>query len=769
MRTGCILFACGIVCILHSPSLPPAYLAYFLPLCLILACRFPILRWPMCILCGALWVIFRAEFILQNQISPVLEGEHLIIEGVIVSLPSQSNGSQRFVFDVNKLKDIKGIEYPHLGKIRLSWYKTKAELIPGDSWRFNVKLKRAHGFMNPGGFDYEAWLFQQGIRTTGYINNKAGNRKLLEGSDIYIHRLRYYVREKLLTILNTQDNGSLIPALVTGDRSAIPADRWQVLTATGTSHLLAISGLHIGLIAGLVYFLSRWLWPLGYLTALVLPAPKAASIAAMLAALAYSLMAGFSIPTQRALIMLTLLLVSKLMSREFMPSTIISFALLLVLIIDPFAPLSAGFWLSFSAIIIIAYGMTARIDFNSLWWRWGRVQYIVAIGLTPLLALWFHQVPLTSITANLLVVPWVSFITVPLALSGSILIWLNAGVGGWLLELSTYSIDLFWPVLNELATLDFSVLTLAETTITAFMAAVIGVFLILGPLGLPGRWLGLIFLLPLFFPVPNKVELGEFRLTLLDVGQGLAAVLETRNRTLLFDTGPKYSDNFDAGSAAIVPFLRQRGIKSVDLLVQSHGDNDHIGGLPNVLKAISVKRILTSVPREIQHKNIDKCWSGEEWRWDGVHFEMLHPSENSNLSGNNRSCVLKVSTDERSVLFTGDIESKAENRILKRDKAKMASTVLLAPHHGSLSSSTLDFITAVGPEYVLFPVGYRNRFGFPKQDIIRRYKERGIKIMDTARHGAIEMLIRADDLTIRSYRQYAQRFWHEFMPEGVTK
>ncbi len=760
MRTGCILFACGVACLIYSPVLPPAHIAWLIPFFVILALRFSVLKWPVCFACGLLWAIFRADIILQDSLDPELESRILIAEGVIRSLPLELNKAQRFVFDISKLTDEKGFKHAHPDKVRLSWYYPPSELIPGDHWRLAVKLKRAHGFVNPAGFDYESWLFQQGITATGYVSNKPANLRLLQGNNYYFQRLRYEMREKLHSVLDIRSGATLVPALVLGDRSSISIERWKILTSTGTSHLLAISGLHIGLIAGMVFFLTRWFWPLAYFSALALPAPKAASIAAITAAFCYAAMAGFSVPTQRALIMLTLLLATNFMSCKVNHSSIITLALLIVLIIDPFALLSAGFWLSFSAIIIISYGMSARVGSTGLWWRWGRVQYIVAVGLFPLLAFWFQQIPLTSILANLIVVPWVSFICVPLVLVGSLLLYLNSGLGELVLKTGVESIDLFWPVLELLAATDFSLLRLAQPNLVALLAAITGVLILLMPKGLAGRWLGLFWLLPLLFPVPHKVDMGNARLTLLDVGQGLAAVIETRNHVLLFDSGPRFSSRFDAGSAVIVPHLRKKKLNVVDLLVLSHGDNDHIGGLTEILKQVSVKKILTSVPDQVHHKRTEECWNGQSWDWDGVLFEVLHPHKSSQLLGNDRSCVLKVSAGQYSILLTGDIEAKAEKRILRRNREELSSTILIAPHHGSLSSSTLKFVSAVQAKYVLFPVGYRNRFGFPKQDIIQCYQEGGVQIMDTARDGAIEMRIGAEDVTIRRYRQYQRRFWH---------
>jgi competence protein ComEC len=760
MRTGCTLFVCGVLCLLYRPHLPPPTLIYLLPLCLISGFYLRLVRWPVFFVCGFIWAAFRADIILEKQIPQFLEGQILLVEGVVSSLPTHSDRGQRFIFKINRLTDERGLEHQHRAKVLLSWYRTNAVLIPGDSWRFRVKLKRPHGFLNPGGFDYEGWLFQNRITATGYVIDKRVNAHLLEQKSITIHSLRYKVRQRLVSVIGDKQSAALIPALVIGDKSNISAKHWQTLTKTGTNHLLAISGLHIGLVAGMVYFLVRRFWPLAYYSALLLPSPKAASIAALLAALSYSALAGFAVPTQRAVIMLSMLLGAGLFSVKLSPVSILLFSLLIIIIIDPFAPLSAGLWLSFFAVLMIIYCMSARINVNSLWWRWGRVQYIVAVGLMPVLVIWFKQIPLTSIGANLVAVPWVSFLTVPLILLGSVLHYINESMGAWLLETGVKSLDLLWPFLQKLADLEFNLVTFAAPSRFSAIAIFCGVFLLLAPKGIPARWIGVFWLFPLIFPLQDKLDYGLAKLTLLDVGQGLAAVLETRNHRILYDTGPRYSDRFDAGSGVIFPLLRSQNVKAVNLLVQSHGDNDHIGGLKSLQNLIRIDEIMTSVVDEIDHNNVKECRNGRSWDWDGVQFEILHPGINSKLTGNDRSCVLRVSVGEQAILFTGDIEAKAEKAILQRDKSKISSTILIAPHHGSRSSSSHAFIEAVGPELVLFPVGYRNRFGFPKQDIINRYRERNVKIMTTAQDGAIEIGIGADTLIIKRQRRVAKRFWH---------
>ncbi len=458
--------------------------------------------------------------------------------------------------------------------------------------------------------------------------------------------------------------------------------------------------------------------------------------------------------------MLGVLMTLSIFNRRTGAAHLMAAALLAVLIIDPFAPMSPGFWLSFAAIAVIAFGMAGRVGGRGLWWRWGRIQYLVALGLAPLLTLWFNQVPLLGIAANSIAVPWISLLTVPLVLGGVILLMVSETAGRLLLELGAGTLDLIWSLLAGIAGLKFTVLPVASPALPVLAAALIGVLLLLAPRGIPGRWVGMVWMLPLFFSATQWGRAGDFRLTLLDVGQGLAAVVQTREHTLVYDTGPRYSDSFNAGSGVVLPYLRHAGITGIDLLIQSHGDMDHIGGLNDILAGIPVAGILTSVPQHIDHPGVVPCRAGQRWRWDGVLFEMLHPRPGSRLRGNNRSCVLRVSRPGQALLLTGDIEEAAEKELVAGHGGALASQVLVAPHHGSRTSSSPALLEQVRPAMVLFPVGYRNRFGFPKQDIINRYRERGVSILDTARSGAIEVRFTGKDSRTIQYRRKLRRFWH---------
>lgn len=760
MRTGSILFLIGAVSLIHLPGLPSLALLSLLPLCLLLIFTGHRLRWLACFLCGFLWTLLHAGSLVGDRLDAQIEGLPLVIEGRVVALPEQGKSFRRFEFVIEELVDAQGNSWDSPGKVRLSWYRSDQVLLPGETWRLHVKLKRPFGFMNPGGFDYEAWLFQKRIKATGYVLKTSENIRLQAATGSYIHRLRFELRHRLDTILNGIPVSGLIAGLALGDRSAISAEQWRVLTRTGTNHLLAISGLHIGFIAGLVFFISRWLWPFAGIFLHGIAAPRLAALNAMMAALVYAALAGFAIPTQRALIMLGVVLGLSFCYRRTSVSHTITLALLLILIIDPLAVMSVGFWLSFSAVIVLVYGMAFRVDVNSLWWRWGRAQLLVALGLLPLLVLWFQQVPLLSILANCVAVPWVSLLTVPLVLGGSILLFINEAAGRLMLELGSDSLALLWGFLEILADMKFTVLPVASPSLVAFMAAIVAVAILLMPAGLPARWLGGIWLLPLLFAPAELPEKGYFRLLLLDVGQGLAAVVQTRNHVMLYDTGPKYSERFNAGSGVILPYLRHSGIGKISILVQGHGDNDHIGGLLDVLDGVAVEKVLSSVPERITHPDVLACEDGQSWYWDGVLFEILHPGKASGLRDNNLSCVVRISQGRYSALLTGDIERLAEQRLVAAYAEKLASNVLIAPHHGSKTSSSAAFIDAVSPDYVLFPVGYRNRFNFPKQDIIDRYRKRNISMLDTVNSGAIEMQWHKSGLTIINYRKALHRFWH---------
>ncbi|MCK5640480.1 MAG: DNA internalization-related competence protein ComEC/Rec2, partial [Gammaproteobacteria bacterium] len=536
--------------------------------------------------------------------------------------------------------------------------------------------------------------------------------------------------------------------------------QWEVLIATGTNHLMAISGLHIGLVAGLVYLLVRWLWVFAGSLALTVPAPKAGAFAALLAAMVYAALAGFSIPTQRALVMIAVAMGAVLLQRHVLPRQGLALALLLVLLLDPLAVLAPGFWLSFAAVAVILYGMAGRLSPRGIWWRWGRVQWLVAIGLLPFMLLLFGRVAPLSPLANIIAVPWMGFLVVPLTLLGALLLPLTEPVANLLLTSAVWLVELLWPLLEGLADAS-SGLQFPAPPLWAMLPGLIGMAWLLAPRGWPVRGLGIIGLLPMLLNSPAKPNAGEVWLTLLDVGQGLATVVQTTNHVLVYDTGPRFSDSFDTGKAVVAPYLQHRGIGRIDTLVISHGDNDHIGGAQSLSRALPVEEILTSVPGKIPWQRSTPCQRGQQWRWDGVDFEVLHPPSHYRSRGNDGSCVIRVSSRAGDVLLTGDIEALSELELVLQEADALQTRILIAPHHGSKTSSNESFVTAVAPEYVLLPVGYRNRYGLPNAEVVSRYQKAGSRLLDTASHGAISVVMGSQhDILPTTYRSFARRYWH---------
>src|ERR671914_405361 len=546
-----------------------------------------------------------------------------------------------------------------------------------------------------------------------------------------------------------------------GEQQGIAQDQWRVFSRTGTTHLVAISGQHIGLIAGFAYFLGCGIWSRLGVTLLYLAAPRFGALMALFAAFLYAALAGFSIPIQRALIMVAVVMIGILISRRTPAFNLLLLALLLVLLLDPVVVMAAGFWLSFASVAAILYAMSGRIRVPDRWWRSGRIHVAVAVGLTPIVLMLFGQNPLLGPLANAVAVPWVSFIVVPLVLLGALSLMLFEPLGSLLLTGAVEALEGLWPYLKWLAGFDLAIWRRPALAPWTSITACVGVVLVLMPRGLPARWVGLIWLLPLLYTEPQRPAEGEFWFTLLDVGQGLAAVVETPRHVLIYDTGPWFSEDFDSGEAVIAPYLQHQGIDQVNTVMISHGDSDHIGGLKSLLEQVAVGRIVTSVPALIEHPWVEPCEEGQRWRWDGVDFAVLHPPPGHTGQENDHSCVLQVSSaGKKVVLLPGDIECTAEAQLVRRRTADLKAQVLIAPHHGSKTSSSSSFIEAVDPDYVLFPVGYRNRYGFPKEEVQQRYLKQGVIMLNVAEAGAIRWAI-GDRIALPDrYRYSHRRYWH---------
>ncbi|VAX07253.1 DNA internalization-related competence protein ComEC/Rec2 [hydrothermal vent metagenome] len=760
MISAIITFTAGILVLQSQPELPNVVWGWLVPFCLsfLIIQR---LRIPMCFCLGFLWAMLHGQWMLTSELEPSLEGKDVRIEGLVVSLPEQDGRRTRFLFEVEKL-ELEGKAYSSPGKVRLGWYQEAPELIVGERWQLLARLKRPHGFMNPGGFDYAGWLFQEDIRATGYVRAASLNERLTESTAVFVlQRLRQNIRSKLFNTVPNHAVAAILVALVIGDRSGLERDQWQVFTRTGTNHLIAISGLHIGIIAGLAFFIVRWLWSRHTRLSLWLPTPQAAAIGALVAALFYAAMAGFAVPTQRALIMLSVVMGGLLLRHQQRPSQGMAIALLVVVLVDPLAVLSAGFWLSFAAVAVILFGISGRVSNDSLWQKWGQVQWVVAVGLMPILVAWGMQVSLLAPVVNLVAVPLFTLLIVPTALLGSMLLLVSDALGGPLLWPIAWLLDSGIKLLALIADWPFASWNQSGISHLAWLSAGVGVLLLLAPSGLPGRWLGGIFLLPMLFVQPKTPESGEVWFSLLDVGQGLSAVIRTQHHTLVFDAGARFSKNFNAGSAVVAPFLREMGVNYVDRLVLSNADNDHAGGGLSLSQQIMVQQVVSGESDEIDWAAALPCNDRMQWEWDGVRFSFLHPTPQGGWRGNNASCVLLVENAAGRILLPGDIEKEVEAWLVQNAPKHLAADLVQVPHHGSMTSSTTAFVQAVSPEYALVPVGYRNRYRFPRPEVVRRWQAEGATVLETSEHGAISFRLHPNEGISgpHIYRESARRYW----------
>ncbi len=753
-----LAFLAGILCLQQLPALPhPLWLGAAIVLPPVWM-RFPGWRWLFALPAGFVWAWLFATLHIAALLPAGLEGRDVLVEGRILGIPARYGRATRFELAVDRMRADRGWQAADL-RVRLGWYRQAPRLAAGERWRLRVRLKRPHGFRNAAGFDYEAWLHARGIGATGYVRAGPDNRRLRPAARAGIDPLRGRLDTRLAELFGSSETGGLVRALAVGVRNGMTERQWQVLRATGTAHLMAISGLHIGLVAGLAFALVRRLWVRIPVLNGCLAAPRAGVLAAILAAAGYALLAGLSVPTQRALVMVTIVAGATLSGRGTGLTGALGAALLGVLLLDPFAPLGGGFWLSFLAIAVLGFAMLGHRGRHPLQ-NWPRLQMAAFLGLAPVTLATFHQSPWTAPLANLAAIPWVSVVVVPAVLLGVALAPFSEVAAGMAWLFAGGALDMLWSWLTWLATLPGADALLPGPRFRAWPAALAALLLALGPARLPGRWLALPLLAPLVLARPASPPPGDFVFDLLDVGQGLAAVVRTHGHVLVFDTGPRYS-RLDAGEAVLVPFLLGQGIRRVDRLVVSHGDLDHIGGARHLTERLPVYTVLTSVPERIDWRPSRRCRVGQQWNWDGVAFRVLAPAAGSRLQGNDRSCVMLVENRAgRRLLLSGDIERRGEADLVARYPAGLAVDVLVAPHHGSTTSSAPAFVSAVRPPLVLFATGYRNRYRFPSRKVLARYRAAGSDCLQTADSGRIRVLFRGRRLDLRTHAGRWARYWH---------
>lgn len=727
-------------------------------------------------LLGFLWASIRTDDLLRHPFPEDLGRVPLTVEGRIASIPADLGAARRFLFRVERtLLDGRPVSFQ--GLVRLSWFEGAPDLRAGARWRLPVRLKPRHGFANPGGFDYERWLFAQGVKGTGSVRKGAEPRLLdPDAGPYWLHRWRQSFNDHLARVLREARSLPLVQALVTGDQSGFERTDWEVMARTGTSHLVAISGLNLALVAGVAFFLIRRVWARRPGLALALAAPRAAAAGAFLAAFAYAALAGFSVSTRRALIMAAVVFAVIFWGRTPRHWRGLVLALVGVLLLDPASVLSYGFWLSFAAVAVLLFNLGHRLPRRDLWSRWGRAQWAVALGLMPLLFLLFGRASAISPLVNLVAEPLFTLLLFPLVLTASLL----SLVPGLELPLvwTAHLLDWCLDGLAWIAALPWAAVSLPQGPAWVWPAAWLAAALLLAPRGLPGRWLGLPLLAPLVLVRPSAPAPGEAWFTLLDVGQGLSAVVRTRDRTLVYDTGPGFEAGFNTGDLVVAPFLAAQGLGRVDVLILSHADRDHSGGAAGLLARVPADRILSGEPQALAITGAEPCRAGQGWEWSRVRFRVLSPASGAGGAdgiglwpgGNDVSCVLRVEAGGRSILLPGDIGKGVEIRLVQGQGPALESDVLVAGHHGSDTSTGDPFLDAIAPDLVLYSTGYSNRFGFPAREVQRRVAARDIRTLDTGSAGAIELRLGSDG-TIQgpwTWRGRARRLWAHRPAENAS-
>nr|WP_307687463.1 DNA internalization-related competence protein ComEC/Rec2 [Variovorax boronicumulans] len=736
---------------------------------------------------------WRAVAYANGALDPSLEGGDLRVTGVVSQMPQRNETGTRFHLDVESVRwaDARNDAPPTVpSRIALGWYGENTglwgravegratssaivgELHAGERWQLTVRLRAPHGNLNPHGFDSELWLWEQGVHANGYVRTGTRDAAPAYVASTWRHpieRAREAVRDAVFERVDDRNQAGVIAALVTGDQRAIDRAGWDVFRATGVAHLMSISGLHITMFAWLAAHVVGALWRRSGRLMLRLPAPQAALIGGVLLATLYALFSGWGVPAQRTVWMLATIALLRLTGRRWPWPYVWLLTAAVVVALDPWALMQAGFWLSFVAVGVLfatdssttEAGERRKPTAGSRLFLFFREQWVITLALTPLSLLLFQQVSLVGLLANAIAIPWVTLVVTPLAMGGAVLapLW---DVAAWAVQALAF-------LLQWLAGLPFATLSMAAPPWWMAACGVAGGALLVMHLPWSMRALGLPLLLPVLLWQMPRPAAGEFELLAADIGQGNAVLVRTATHSLLYDTGPRYSLESDAGHRVLVPLLRAFD-ERLDMLVLSHRDTDHTGGAPAVLAMQPQAALLSSI--EATHplqalRPTERCEAGQRWTWDGVSFEVLHPFDTDYRSftrPNAVSCVLRIGNGRATVLLAGDIERLQEAALVARTaEAHLRADVLLVPHHGSKTSSSEALLDAVRPRIGLVQAGYRNRFGHPAGEVVARYTERGVRLVESARCGATHW-VSERPTELGCEREQRARYWHHRVP-----
>ena len=789
----------------HAARMPPFGIAASLALLAgVSACLWSpaLLAWPGSVLIavagtwlwlrGARWRVLgpallgfglaglHAAHALSIQLPAQWERREVLVSGRVADLPEVQPRGTRFGFRVD---DDAAQPAPLRGRLlRLTWYdegaagfgrvapvlpdaaKDAAAQVPvvepraaplkaGQRWRMQVRVRAPRGLRNPGGFDSEKYAMAQRVSATGYVRAPATATRLSAASGLQGWREAMSAR---IADSVPAPSSRFVQALALGDTRRLDDADWVTLRANGLTHLIAISGFHVGLVAGFFALLARGLWWLWPALARRWPAPIAAALAGVLGALVYAAVAGFALPTVRTALMIAVIAGARTWRRPLRTADALALSLVVVLLLDPLSVLGAGFWLSFLGVAWLLWCLpqASRRPVHDL----VSAQGVATLGLLPLSAILFGQASLAGPLANLVAVPWWSLVVVPLSLIGMALEGLHGGAGAFVWRAAAWCFDLSWPLFDWLGSSGLALWWLPEPRWFALPLALLGAFWLLLPRGVPGKPLAMLLWLPLLWPDRHLPPPGEAELVVIDVGQGLSVLVRTAHHSLLYDMGPAVRDGFDAGERAVVPTLRALGVARLDRAVVSHADNDHAGGLAAV--RLVYPGTPTVAPDHSGVADANGCQDGQAWSWDGVRFRFLHPPAFFPYLGNEASCVLRIETEHGAALLTGDIGAVIERELVRRDPAGVRAEVVVVAHHGSAGSSDPAFVAATGARHALVASGFGNRFGHPKPAVVARWEAAGARVWDTAPGGALRVRLGGPGGAMPETRRRAQpRLW----------
>lgn len=811
-----LLFSFGVVAVSFFPVLPPLWSLFLaIPFIAILFIvdigRFGLARYASALIIGISWGVYSGHGLVALQLDDKWAGKDILVIGHVQGLPERDERRQRFNLSIESAQTSAGQAIPFEQfpqRLQLSWYLYQrngksvdvSSLAIGDKWQLRVRLKRPRGFVNPAGFDYQAWLLRQGIGATGYVVEHRLNQQIAEEEKTFrvadwINKQRYELQQWILARSDSSERGILI-ALLIGDSAYVEKSQWTRMQQTGTSHLIAISGLHVGFLAIFGFYFGLWIGKAIQLMWHSCPALIIAWCCAIICASFYSALAGFNIPTVRTLIMLAVFYLACLGRRSINVAHIFCFALAIVVVIDPLAALDMGFWLSFGAVALLLIYFSGRLvakKHAKPWARFGanqivvgfiRSQWVMFIGLLVPLSLLVSTVSLVAPIANAIAIPLITFLVVPSLLISAAINSILPSLSNFLLTAAGWLMEILKVALEELLEMG----GLWASPIVAFrpeLAVLIALSccLLLLPKGLFFRslgWcgLGVGFLFSFILVPPQSADL---KLTVLDVGQGTAVVAQVGKKTLVYDTGPKYTDSFDAGSGIVAPYLYAQGIRHIDRLIVSHGDMDHAGGLAGLMEKTSIDQLFAGEPESFQLEKfaleqyqqdmlnkvgVQNCHQTAEWQWQSdqlqtIKFRFLQFPQTTRANANNHSCVLLISYGDQHILLPGDIETSVENQLMRSQQLPEKIQVLLAGHHGSRTSSGIGFVNNTRPNIVVYSAGYRSQHGHPHPQVRQRFQAVGSRELNTADAGAVVLEWKNEQLAVREYRQFARRYWFD--------